>query len=106
MPQPAPVVPAMLIRRSVFDRTGMFETDLRVGVDLEWYLRVQELGVRVEVLPQTVLRRRLHARNTGIVGSQHASQRLQILKAALDRRRGADDKATMSNGSPDKPDTF
>ncbi len=34
-PQPAPVVPAMLIRRRVFQRTGLFETDWRVGVDLE-----------------------------------------------------------------------
>lgn len=89
-PQPAPVVPASLIHRSVFDRAGLFATNWKVGVDLDWFLRVKDAGIPVHILPEVVLRRRIHATNTGIVNSNFASQRLEILKAALDRRRRAE----------------
>jgi glycosyltransferase involved in cell wall biosynthesis len=103
-PQPAPVVPAMLIRRSVFEHTGLFETTWKVGSDLDWFLRVKEQGIRVEVLPQVVLRRRIHSRNTGIVNKGYASQRLQILKAALERRRGGDGKITEPDATRNRSD--
>ena len=96
-PQPAPVVPAMLIHRSVFERAGLFATSWKVGVDLDWFLRVKDEGIHVQILPEVVLRRRLHAANTGIVNSKFASQRLEILKSALDRRR----RAEVASKKPD-----
>ena len=97
-PQPAPVVPAMPIRRRVFERAGMFETTWKVGADLDWFLRAKEKNARVSILPEVVLRRRIHETNTGIVNNRYANQRLHILKAALDRRRESTNKA---NGSRD-----
>lgn len=87
MPWTAPNL--MLIRRSAFDRVGPFETGVRVGVTVDWFLRAKEAGLRYTVLPETVLERRLHTENNGIREAASRSQYLAVLKASLDRRRAA-----------------
>jgi glycosyltransferase involved in cell wall biosynthesis len=79
---------AMLIRRAAFDRIGPFDASLRVADFVDWYGRATELGLRTHMLPELVLRRRIHATNTGRV--QRDAQRdedLLALKRMLDRRR-------------------
>jgi glycosyltransferase involved in cell wall biosynthesis len=89
---PAPVQPwaapnLMLIRQEAFDRVGLFATNFRVGVTVDWYARAVEAGVRSFVHPEVVLERRLHDANNGIREATNRSQYLQVLKASLDRRR-------------------
>lgn len=88
MPWTAPNL--MLIRRASFERVGLFETSVRVGVTVDWFLRAKEAGLRYEVLPETVLERRLHTENNGIREAASRSQYLAVLKASLDRRRAAE----------------
>ncbi len=78
---------AMLIRRESFDRVGPFEIRWTVAEWIDWYARAQERGLRVEMLPDVVLRRRLHGRNQGIREARSRVQYVQAVKAALDRRR-------------------
>lgn len=80
---------AMLIRRDSFFRVGPFRTDCRVGEFIDWYARAMELGLRAEALLQPVMWRRLHAANQGIRQRQASADYLQVLKAALERRRAA-----------------
>lgn len=87
MPWTAPNL--MLIRRAAFDRVGLFETSVRVGVTVDWFLRAKEAGLRYTVLSETVLERRLHTENNGIREAASRSQYLAVLKASLDRRRAA-----------------
>jgi glycosyltransferase involved in cell wall biosynthesis len=86
---PGRVVGAMLIGRDAHLRVGPFETQWDVGQDMSWYMRALEVGVRIRTLRKTVLHRRLHASNKGIVRRRSMDQRLHILKAGLDRRRKA-----------------
>lgn len=37
--QPAPIPPSLLIRRSSFDRVGLFDESLRLGLEVDWYAR-------------------------------------------------------------------
>jgi glycosyltransferase involved in cell wall biosynthesis len=87
MPWTAPNL--MLIRRASFDRVGLFSTAVRVGVTVDWFARADEAGLRHRILPETVLERRLHTQNNGLRERDSRSQYLQVLKAALDRRRAA-----------------
>jgi glycosyltransferase involved in cell wall biosynthesis len=87
-PMPGHLLQAMLIRRESHERVGPFETRWQVAQDMSWYMRAVEAGFRIRVLPDLVLKRRLHGRNKGIVERDRSGQRLEILKAALDRRRG------------------
>jgi glycosyltransferase involved in cell wall biosynthesis len=78
---------AMLIKRNAFFRVGLFETHWQVGQDVSWVLRAMEQRLNVIMLPDLVYMRRLHKNNKGITKRQFITQRVQILKASLDRRR-------------------
>ncbi len=85
---PGHVIPAMLIKRDAFFRVGLFEPQWVVGAEMSWYLRAKEKGLSLVMLPDLVLLRRLHKQNKGITQRKFINQRLQILKASLDRQRG------------------
>jgi hypothetical protein len=81
-----------VLRREVLDRVGLF-APLRYAHDLEFALRLLLAGERVALLPEPLLRYRLHSGNT--IKEDHAQVRLEwaIVGAAylvglLDRRGG------------------
>jgi glycosyltransferase involved in cell wall biosynthesis len=78
---------ALLIRRPSFERTSGFDEELGVGEFIDWYIRATELGLKLELLDELVLRRRLHDSNTMRVRRGEVSTYAHVLKAALDRRR-------------------
>lgn len=84
---PAYVPGAMLMRREDFLRVGTFGTTWEIGEFLDWYGRAVEIGFRSHVLPEIVLRRRIHATNQGMTKRDCQRDYVRILKAALDRRR-------------------
>lgn len=84
------VAGTLLVRRDTFLRLGLFETTWEVGDFYEWYARAQDAGAKIAVLPQVVLRRRLHDDNLGL-RRQAAARReyVQVMKTILERRRAA-----------------
>jgi len=89
-PMPAIVSGAMLARRSVFERVGLFDPELRVGEFIHWLLRASDAGERHVVLPDVVLRRRHHPGNIGRVRGD--DRRIDYVRAIRDhmlRRRAA-----------------
>jgi glycosyltransferase involved in cell wall biosynthesis len=77
----------MLIKRDAFFRVGLFETDWRVGEFVDWYLKAMEKGLKSFLLPEVVMKRRIHENNMGIRERKHQTDYVRILKASLDRRR-------------------
>lgn len=78
----------MLIRRSAFDRIGPFDATLQVVEFGEWYGRAVALGLRTCVLPELLVRRRLHASNLGrLRREEQRAEQLLALKRLLDLRR-------------------
>jgi len=84
---PWPTPNLMLVKRESFLRVGLFSTDLKVGIGIDWHARANELGLRSATPPILALERRLHAENNGIRRRESKPQYLHVLKAALDRRR-------------------
>jgi glycosyltransferase involved in cell wall biosynthesis len=80
---------AMLIRSAAFARIGPFAEDRRIGEFLDWYARAMEAVLESEILPEVVLRRRIHDENLMRSPKADTSEYARILKAALDRRRSA-----------------
>ena len=78
---------AALYRRSVFEKIGPFDADLRYGEDTDWFMRAREAAVGLLVLPQTTLHYRLHA--GGMTNGKSAADLnvVRVLKKSLDRRR-------------------
>jgi hypothetical protein len=88
-PEPGYSRGTMLVRRPSFDRVGPLDARWRVGEFVEWYLRARDAGLREAMLPDVVMRRRLHAGNLGRREPAARVDFAHIVKAALDRRRAA-----------------
>jgi hypothetical protein len=58
---------------------------------MDWLMRAREATMRLAMLRDVVLRRRIHGDNLGTVRGDSAGDRLRVLKAALDRRRARGD---------------
>jgi len=78
---------AMLIKRASFVRVGLFESSLKIGEFMDWYLKAKECGLKSIVLPDIVAKRRIHGANQSIHEKQYQSDFVKILKKSLDRRR-------------------
>lgn len=77
----------MLVRAAVFKQVGGFDPRLRAGEDTEWFCRVMMGGIRYTVLPDVLVRRRLHDRNLTRADPPSHAKLLGILKLALDKKR-------------------
>jgi glycosyltransferase involved in cell wall biosynthesis len=86
-PIPAQLPGALLVRREVFHRVGTYSREFVTAGEMDWFMRATELGVRIRMLPDVVLRRRIHASNHGILRRDARRDYVRVLKAALDRRR-------------------
>jgi glycosyltransferase involved in cell wall biosynthesis len=90
-PMPGYIPSAILVKREAFFRVGLFDENYPAEYQMEflnWCARAKELGLHIKVLPELVARRRLHQTNQ----ERSRNSRLEIvriLKASLDRRRGA-----------------
>jgi glycosyltransferase involved in cell wall biosynthesis len=78
---------AMLIKKAVFLAVGLFKNELRIGEFIDWYARAQELNLNSIMLPDILMKRRIHRTNLGISQRDQRSGYVHALKAALDRRR-------------------
>jgi glycosyltransferase involved in cell wall biosynthesis len=85
--QPARLAGAMVVRKSAFDRIGVFDASLTLGETIDWVARFEEHGLLAVAVDEVVLRRRIHGMNTVIKERHRQSDYLKILKASIDRRR-------------------
>jgi len=86
-PQPGRYASALLARRAVFDLVGLLATDLRTGWFIDWSMRAVDLGVRHVMLPEVVVKRRIHGQNLGLRDKDGRVDYLEVLKRVVERRR-------------------
>jgi glycosyltransferase involved in cell wall biosynthesis len=88
-PQPGALPSALLVRKASFDRTGGYSSRFPAGEFIDWYARATELGLGFTMLPDVLLKRRIHRTNT-VRERREELGFTRIVKEALDRRRGAE----------------
>jgi glycosyltransferase involved in cell wall biosynthesis len=93
-------VGTLLIRREAFLCVGLFNPVLQCGEFLDWSFRAKEKGLKELLLPDVLMKRRIHSSNMGIVKSNTQTDNshvdyVRVLKAALDRRRNKDNQCLM-----------
>jgi glycosyltransferase involved in cell wall biosynthesis len=82
--------PALMVRRAVVEEIGGFDERFAIGEDREWFVRAESAGVERVVLPDVLLRRRIHAGSlSGRKTSATATGWVRALKSHLDRARQA-----------------
>jgi len=77
---------SLLVRRSVFETVGAFDTAHTMGETMDWIGRFDDLGAEAKSVESLVLRRRIHGANTVQSQSTNAEY-FSVLRSALIRRR-------------------
>jgi glycosyltransferase involved in cell wall biosynthesis len=88
-PRPARIMETLLAPRRTFERVGPFRPEVSPADDVDWYVRASELGLRVAVVDEVVLRKRVHAESTAhrALDDLHGHL-LRTLHDSIRRRRG------------------
>lgn len=79
---------AILIKRGVFNRIGIFHEGYLPAETISWFAEALEKKPNLLMLPDIVARRRIHGKNISITGKQEKNHEiLRILKRTIDRKR-------------------
>ena len=78
---------SLLIRRQVFDRIGKFDEQLTHAMDVDWYMRARDLGVRFGFIPDVTMIYRMHETNMTRDVFATTQGMMAAFKKSLDRRR-------------------
>jgi glycosyltransferase involved in cell wall biosynthesis len=76
-------------RRTTFDRVGGFDETMRHASDVDWFARAKELGIAIEMPPETLVHRRIHEQNDSTNLAAMTEFFLVIRAAAARRRSGS-----------------
>jgi len=84
----------ILARKEAFERVGNFNIEFRTASDFEWFTRAKDAGVKMQILEENLLLRRIHDANISIHGTKSVSTNLlKMFKNSIDLQR----KRTESN---------
>jgi len=87
VPVPGCLPSTVMVRKSAFLKTGGFETRWRVAEFMNWYLRALECGLKIEMLPDVLVRRRIHKAHHVVLNREAVvPEYLRALKASIRRR--------------------
>lgn len=85
-PTPAYTPGGLLVRRTIFDLYGYFDPAFTIGCDSDWLARVQDGGWPLAILPQVVLRKRIHEGNLSSNLPLARRELLSLTRRSLARR--------------------
>jgi glycosyltransferase involved in cell wall biosynthesis len=76
----------LLVRRSVLRQVGVFDPRYPMGSDSDWLIRARDAGVRMAIVDDVVIEKRIHDANLSSLRSGHA-ELLTMLAESSRRRR-------------------
>ena len=76
-----------VIRKSVFERVGLFDETMRYSEDVDWFMRAREGGAAIITIDAVTLLYRQHEQNMTRGKRTSELNVLKALKRSLDRRR-------------------
>jgi len=78
------------MRRTAFGRAGAFNSTLRFGEDIDWFMRARDQNLVLELLPDVLVFRRFHRGNLTrrVQPSAVRDGLVDALRSSLQRRHG------------------
>ena len=76
---------ALLAKREAFRQIGMFDPDLPVGCDQDWFARARDAQLPMHSIPEPLLYKRIH--NTNLSSDVHTSGKDLLTTVARSRQR-------------------
>jgi glycosyltransferase involved in cell wall biosynthesis len=85
--RPGWIMEALMVRATVFDRVGGFDPAYAVSEDSDWIARARDCGVRFDVLPDLLVKKRIYGGNATLASTQTNPNLLKALRASIQRKR-------------------
>jgi glycosyltransferase involved in cell wall biosynthesis len=79
----------MVARRRVFDEVGPFDERYPVAVDMDWFARTVDRQLSVDILPEVMLEKGVHADNNSNRIATNNVDLLRLLRTSVSRKRTA-----------------
>lgn len=78
---------ALMVRRGVFEVLGTFDENLAIGADSDWFVRLAQTSLRLDVLPELVLQKGARASSLSVDVATYRSELLGVARRFVDQRR-------------------
>lgn len=78
----------LLARRPVFDKVGVFNTDITIAADVDWFVRAKDKGIKMGVVPKVLLYKRVHDSNLSSNADKNNQELLSLLRKSIARGQG------------------
>lgn len=79
----------LVVRKTVFEKVGLFNPSYRYGEDFDWFVRVQEAGLSMPVIDKVLVNKRYHDLNLSYQSLKDRTCLTKIFKASLERKRNS-----------------
>jgi glycosyltransferase involved in cell wall biosynthesis len=87
-PLPGYIPSTVVVKRTSFDKVGYFDSRWKNGESFAWILKAKEVGLKLEVVEDVLVKRRIHESNKGILApSTSKSDYLRIIRESVNRRK-------------------
>jgi glycosyltransferase involved in cell wall biosynthesis len=77
----------LLARRDLFAELGGFDVGMTIAADVDWFARCKDAGARIGVLPDVLLRKRVHDRNVSADAATNTGELLRLLRRSVRRQQ-------------------
>jgi glycosyltransferase involved in cell wall biosynthesis len=84
---PAFLPSALLVRRAIMSKVGMFNPAFKCGNDSDWFFRTQDMGIPRIILPDVLLYRSIHGKNDSNQTATLRDDMLRLVRASIQRKR-------------------
>jgi glycosyltransferase involved in cell wall biosynthesis len=88
-PQPGYVPSTWLVRREAFERLGRFDTRYAIACDSDWLARAKDAGLGREMLPDVLVRWRVHGANGSYDQETMRRELMRMLRGTVARQQEA-----------------
>ncbi len=83
----APIMETLVVRRSAFEKIGLFDASLTIGEDVDWFARAKDFALPVWVVEETLLHKRVHDTNTSLNAPENNQNILRALHRSIQRQK-------------------
>ena len=81
------IMETLVARKNLFDLAGKFDDTYSIANDVDWYARVKDQNIPMAVIPEVLVHKRIHDKNTAANAQANNQQLLKILRRSVHRKR-------------------
>jgi glycosyltransferase involved in cell wall biosynthesis len=80
---------SLVVWKNVFKYFGKFNPAYSIGCDTDWFARVSDGHLRMAIIPEVLLYKRIHNNNLSLSTQLYRNEIFSVLKESLARKRNA-----------------